>query len=38
MPTEAGKKNIQALASIDRVVHEPARLLVLCHLYVVEPG
>lgn len=26
----------QPLASIDRLIHEPARLMILAHLYVVE--
>jgi DNA-binding MarR family transcriptional regulator len=28
--------NLQHLAGIDRVIHEPARLLVVAHLYVLE--
>lgn len=36
MPTEDRDPIIDALADIDRVVHEPARLLVLCNLYVLE--
>ncbi len=34
--TEAGNENFQPLAEIDRVVHEPARLLILAYLSVVE--
>ncbi len=34
--SETDKKNLQPLADIDRVVHEPARLLILAYLYVVE--
>ncbi|MGD8499364.1 MAG: transcriptional regulator [Phycisphaerales bacterium] len=33
---EIGKENLQPLAQIDRVIHEPARLLVLAYLSVVE--
>lgn len=29
-------KNLQPLAQIDRVIHEPARLLILAYLSVVE--
>ena len=28
--------DVQSLADIDRVIHEPARLLILAHLYVIE--
>jgi DNA-binding MarR family transcriptional regulator len=28
--------NLQPLTDIDRIVHEPARLLILAYLYVVE--
>ena len=34
--SETDKKNLQPLTDIDRVVHEPARLLILAYLYVVE--
>ena len=34
--SETDKQNLQPLADIDRVVHEPARLLILAYLYVVE--
>lgn len=34
--SETDKQNLQPLADIDRIVHEPARLLILAHLYVVE--
>ena len=34
--TEKGAGGLQPLADIDRLVHEPARLLILAHLYVVE--
>ena len=30
------KKDLQKIVDIDRVVHEPARLLILSYLYVVE--
>jgi DNA-binding transcriptional ArsR family regulator len=29
-------KNLQPITAIDRVIHEPARLLILSYLYVVE--
>ncbi len=28
----------QALENLDRLVHEPARLMIMAHLYVVESG
>ena len=34
--SDAGYENFQPLAEIDRVVHEPARLLILVYLSVVE--
>ena len=34
--SETDKQNLQPLADIDRIVHEPARLLILAYLYVVE--
>jgi DNA-binding transcriptional ArsR family regulator len=36
MSAEEREANIEGLARIDRVVHEPARLLVLCNLYGLE--
>lgn len=33
---EIDKQNLQPLAEIDRVIHEPARLLILAYLSVVE--
>jgi DNA-binding MarR family transcriptional regulator len=33
---ESDGDHIQHLADIDRVIHEPARLLILAYLYVVE--
>ena len=36
MSPEDQEKKLKSLEDIDRVVHEPARLLVLCHLYVLE--
>ncbi|MHC4546553.1 MAG: winged helix-turn-helix domain-containing protein [Planctomycetota bacterium] len=33
---EIDTENLQPLAEIDRVIHEPARLLILAHLSVVE--
>ena len=35
---EAGSEDLRTITSIDRLVHEPARLLVLALLYVVESG
>ncbi len=35
-PNEREKQDSQPAPSIDRVVHEPARLLILAVLYVVE--
>jgi DNA-binding transcriptional ArsR family regulator len=34
--TEAGGEELLPIADIDRLVHEPARLMVLALLYVVE--
>lgn len=34
--TEINNENLQPLTDIDRIVHEPARLLILAYLYVVE--
>lgn len=34
--TEVGKEELQPIAEIDRVIHEPARLMILALLYVVE--
>ena len=36
--TEIGSETLQPLADIDRVIHEPARLMILALLYVVESG
>jgi DNA-binding transcriptional ArsR family regulator len=33
---EAQSEDKQPLANIDRLIHEPARLMILAHLYVVE--
>lgn len=33
---EAGSEGAQPIPNIDRLVHEPARLMILAHLYVVE--
>jgi DNA-binding MarR family transcriptional regulator len=35
-PPDAAGKALQLMPDIDRVVHEPARLMILAHLYVVE--
>ena len=34
--TEAGSEDLQPIASIDRLIHEPARLMIMALLYVVE--
>ncbi len=34
--TEAGGREGEPFAGIDRVIHEPARLNIIAHLYVVE--
>jgi len=36
MATKDSNPNLDALADINRVVHEPARLLILCNLYVLK--
>jgi DNA-binding MarR family transcriptional regulator len=35
-PTEMGSTDLQPIADIDRLVHQPARLMILAVLYVVE--
>jgi DNA-binding transcriptional ArsR family regulator len=35
-PNEAGSPAIQPIADIDRLIHEPARLMILAILYVVQ--
>ena len=35
-PNEIDRENLQPLAEIDRVIHEPARLLILAYLSVVK--
>jgi DNA-binding MarR family transcriptional regulator len=35
-PAEMGSADLQPIANIDRLVHEPARLMILAILYVVE--
>jgi DNA-binding transcriptional ArsR family regulator len=35
---EPGSQDVQPLANIDRLIHEPARLMILALLYVVESG
>ena len=32
MPTETRNSGLQSLADVDRIIHEPARLLLLAHL------
>ena len=36
MSSENQEPDFDALSDIDRVIHEPARLLALCNLYVLE--
>lgn len=33
---QAGLEGLRDLAALDRVVHEPSRLMILMHLYAVE--
>ncbi|GAG18400.1 unnamed protein product [marine sediment metagenome] len=35
-PTEAANTDLQPIAAIDRLVHQPARLMILAILYIVE--
>jgi DNA-binding transcriptional ArsR family regulator len=35
-PNEAGSAAIQPIADIDRTIHEPARLMIVAMLYVVQ--
>lgn len=34
--TETGNEGLQPIADIDRIIHEPARLMIMAYLYVVE--
>ncbi len=36
MSAETGGEAPQPLAGIDRIIHEPARLMIMAYLYVVE--
>ena len=36
--TEVGSEDLQPTAGMDRLIHEPARLMILALLYVVESG
>jgi DNA-binding MarR family transcriptional regulator len=36
--TKTVSEDLQPLADIDRIIHEPARLMILALLYVVESG
>ena len=36
--TEVGSGELEPIAGIDRLMHEPARLMILALLYVVESG
>lgn len=36
MATKISQKDLHPLADIDRVIHSPARLMVMTYLYVVE--
>ncbi len=35
---ENQKKEMDAIERLDRVIHEPARLKIMTHLYVIESG
>ncbi len=34
--SELDKENFQPLAGIDKIIHEPARLMLMAYLYVIE--
>ena len=34
--TKGSNEDLQPIADIDRMIHEPARLMIVAHLYVVE--
>ena len=34
--TKGSSEDLQPIADIDRMIHEPARLMIMAHLYVVE--
>ncbi len=36
MSNDPNNDDLQALNSVDKVIHEPARLMIVIHLYVVE--
>ena len=36
MLSQIGNPNLKPIASIDRLIHEPARLMILAVLYAVE--
>lgn len=36
--SDASSDTLQPIADIDRIIHEPARLMILALLYVVESG
>ena len=36
--TKTGSEDLQPIADIDRTIHEPARLMILALLYVIESG
>lgn len=35
-PGEKDKTDLQPIAEIDRIIHEPARFMIMAYLYVVE--
>jgi DNA-binding MarR family transcriptional regulator len=37
-PQEQQPKALQAIDRLDRVIHEPGRLKIMAHLYIVESG
>ncbi len=36
MPTKPGREDLQSIADIDRIIHAPARLMILAVLAIVE--
>ena len=35
---ESCSENVEPISTVDRVIHEPARLMIMTQLYVVESG
>ena len=36
MPESSGQDNLKPIVEIDKLIHEPARLLIMAYLFVVE--